>query len=230
MWPGRSQWIFAFPGIFFVSLFMRLKKKLSYLIVMLILLIGVTATLYTFKKDLVAYSIWRISTMQYLIQGIEGPMTTAQRFVEYANAFYKLKEERRLLWGAGAGSWFDDRYVSFPFIEEKDDRMAVSAFGEKALQEWRFFRLHELLPNIFFKSGLLGLFLYFLSIGIITIELYKRAMHQNYGIQKSIFIGFCVPLLFLLIVGFVSKNLVMAGIMLGIIGNILKGKGNVQTK
>ncbi len=222
LWPGRSVWILLFLGLIFISLFQNSRIKFSYMLKICLLLLIIILTLYATKKELVQYSLWRLSTLQYLIKGTTGPSTTSQRFIEYANAFYKLKEDKSLFLGAGAGSWFDDRYIPFPFRLNRDSRLALAAFGEKALLDQKFFRLHELLPNIFFKSGLLGLFLYFTLIVSLTIEIYKRAKIRNYCFQKAFIIGLYIPILFLLTVGFGSKSLIMAGILLGVLANILK--------
>jgi len=217
MWPGKSNWIFTFFGLVFVSLFLHFGKKLIFLMSTFLVIIIMVLTLYNFKKDLILYSLWRLSTLCNITEDAESS-SSSQRYTEYMNIFYKLKDENSLFYGDGAGGWFDDKYIPFSAIKAG---LMHSAFTEKQVQEWKFFHPHENLSNIFLKSGLIGLAFFGYAIILFTEVVFKKGKGKD-KYQKAIFIGLYVPILTLLIGGFASKNFIMAGVLLGLMENIQK--------
>jgi len=226
MWPSRAAWIVMISAVFFVCFFSRWKDK----IIFFGIVIGVGYLLYlvlrAYASEIIDYAMWKISTLQYLSLGLEAPTTISQRFVEGYNIIRKLVEEWAILWGKGAGSWFDDKYFTFPIVGESE-QLALSAYSYDQLQAWKFFRPHDTYLIILLKAGVIGIVLYMAFIYRYLKTIFLEIRRCKYSDRTAIIVGLSVPFINQLL-GFSPKNYVMAGILFGIIVNILKDQRNYE--
>jgi hypothetical protein len=217
MSPGRSTWLYFVGGLIFLSFITKFKQKITLLTRTFLLLCLLGGILFYLNPTLVTYSFNRLTTIKYIPQGANAPTTISQRPVEYINIFYKLKNEKALLWGGGAGSWFDDRYLAFPGRQEVEFR----SFTEDQMSENRFFRPHGLLPFVFLKSGIFGIIAYLWFLLVFTKITIKEVKGMRNGYSRAFLAGLYVPIIYQLLGAYVSKNFVMCGILLGLFLNVL---------
>ena len=218
LWPARGQWLFFVVGVIFVSSYLSVRKKLLFKIRMVFLISVLGGMLLYYKGDLVRYSMWKLGTITNFFNAYSSGENIAQRKIEWINVKMKLMEEKKILFGDGAGSWFDDRYYPFSF-NDGTSIVAESAFTQTQLLEWKFFKPHGMQINLFMKSGLVGLGCYTYALFLIMVTVWKRAKSVYDGHYKSILIGVCVPCIYQLL-GFSAKNFVLSGILLAVIVNV----------
>lgn len=74
------------------------------------------------------------------------------RYGEILNILSHTARRFAFAWGSGYGAAYDDSMVRFP------DNLA-SSFPEYSFSSGRFYRAHDYVPHIFFKFGLIGLYI-----------------------------------------------------------------------
>lgn len=217
--PGRATWIFLGLGILYLSVFMKLKNKIIIFTKVTIAIAILIFVLSNFMPKTVNYTMGRLLTLRMLSQGIEGPATTSQRIAEYVNIYYKLKDEGILLWGSGAGGWFNDEYLIFPARLNPP----FNSFTSKEIEQNRFFHPHGWLANVILKSGLLGLCFYLSFFFILNLKMKRFIKYRINCNEKAVLIGLFIPFVYQIVGGYVSKNYITAGVLLGIFINVLEG-------
>ncbi len=212
-YSGRMEWIFTFIGIIIIyfstqkairTKVVSLSFSLIAAIIFLLFLSGKTQTIFH-----------RFSTLKrFTISSVGGETSTGTRIVEIINIWQKLRYENKMLFGAGMGNWFTDKYFRFPWpLGPADYRW-----------EWRqagtYFNPHPLLVNIFFKSGFSGLIIYFIFLYLV-FSLINRLKKQRMPLNiKITLVSIYAYIPYLLLNHWSSKIRILLGLLLGIIANI----------
>lgn len=220
MWPSRAQFMVMGAGVLFVALFISTRDRIRYGIFFAVTGVGLFIVLSMIVPHVIGYAVWKISTFVHVREGLVGPTTMSQRLVEGYNIVCKLWEEKILLWGVGAGGWFDDRYFVFPAAWGSNIER-VSAFSEEQLFWWKFFKPHDTFLWIFLKGGLLGLYCYLSFLVFFLKDITQEILHNKKVWIKTVLVGLTVPFISMFL-GFSPKSFAMAGILYAIIVNVLR--------
>ena len=212
-YAGRMAWLLTIVGAGIFLYIIPHKKRLAAL---LYIGVGTFITLIILKATGMSHTlIGRLTTLSmWSAYGEGGETSTAVRIVEMINVWHTIWAHKRIFWGVGAGGYFTDKYFHFPFP------LNLSDYRLEWIRQRTFFHTHIPIFNIFFKGGLIAFTCYIIfsfKLFFFNISLLKKV--ESYW-WKGVFAGFISFYPEILTHNWSTKQNMMIGIILGILGNL----------
>lgn len=212
-YASRGTWIYALIGFFVFLTFLPKVKRLKVFVSGIILAAVIITSTFIIKPQARSVYSYLTKTIVTTFTGevSEFNHSSAVRLFEGLNIYAKLKKNKTILTGHGAGAWFDYSYARFPFPFTSGD------YVEKELSAQTFHKPHNSFLNIFLKSGILGLFVFIFVQIMFFANSYKIAQITEDIYRRAVLTGIVSGLPLILLSNWTTKMNMFIGIILAII-------------